>query len=89
MFLSRRKIKRRLADGRIKVYTFYQLLEAVWDKKERRNRQRYIAYVGKEPVLDFAKAKAICRRKKLKLEALKRVKGLKIAGPKRKKGEGG
>lgn len=61
-----------------KVYEFWQLRENYWDKAAKATRQRHIAYIGKEPRLTLAKAKAICREKGLKLDDLKAVKGLEI-----------
>jgi len=78
MFLAKKTIKKRLADGRVGVYTRYVLAKAIWDKEERRQKQKYVGYVGTKPVLTLAKAKEICKAKGLKLEDLKKVKGLRI-----------
>jgi len=60
---------------------YYVLREQFWERGKDgpgAMRQRYVAYVGKEPVLTLEKARRICREKGLKLEDLKRVRGLTI-----------
>lgn len=78
MFLSYKVTKHRLKNGKVVGYKAYILAESYWDKKLKRPRQRYLAYVGKKPVMSLAKARGICKRKGIKLEDLKRVKGLRI-----------
>lgn len=78
MFLGRKATKKKLADGRVREYKGYVLLKAVWDKRERRNKQKYVAYIGKSKTIPLAKAKEICKRKGLKLGDLKRVRGLRV-----------
>ena len=56
----------------------WALKENYWDPEAKAQRQRHIAYIGKEPILTLAKAKAICEAKGLTLEQLQAVKGLRI-----------
>jgi hypothetical protein len=60
---------------------YYVLRETIWEPGEDgpgAGRVRYIAYVGKEPVMTLKKARQICQEKGLQLEDLKRVRGLTI-----------
>jgi hypothetical protein len=60
---------------------YYVLKKSMWEPGKDgpgATRQRYIAYVGKEPQLTRKKALKICAEKGLKLEDLKRVRGLTI-----------
>lgn len=74
MFLA--KTTRRSGDGSLRTY--YVLRDSYWDKKLKRQRHRYIAYLGPKPVLTLAKARALARKLDCSLEDLKRVKRLKI-----------
>jgi hypothetical protein len=68
----------RNADGSRRIY--YVLRENYWDAKQKRQRQRYLAYIGVKPVLTAAKARALAKKIGCSLEELKAVKRLKIVG---------
>lgn len=61
-----------------KRYPFWQLKEAIWDKQFKGTLHRYVAYVGKDPVLTESKAKIICKKKGLTMEQLYNVNKLTI-----------
>jgi len=81
MFLTtgRRKMK----DG--SYYTYYVLKETYWDKAEKRQKQRYLAYVGVRRTISQEKAEKIAQKLGCSLDALKRV-GIRIV-PAKPKGE--
>jgi hypothetical protein len=54
------------------------LRQNVWDYQEKRQKTKYVAYLGVKPVLPLAKALKLARRLRLDLDDLKRVRGLKI-----------
>lgn len=59
----------------------YVIKENFWVKGKDgpgATRQRYIGYVGKEPKLPLEKAIKICEKRGLRLEDLKRIRGLTI-----------
>ncbi len=60
---------------------YYVIREQFWEKGKDgpgAMRQRYIAYVGKEPRLARSKALKICEEKGIKLQDLEAVRGLTI-----------
>lgn len=59
-------------------YEFLELRENYYDKTVKGVRQRYIGYLGRRAVLTASQAKRICRRRGLRMEQLRRVKGLKL-----------
>lgn len=61
-----------------KKYAYWVLKETVWDKELKRNVQKYLAYIGRRPVLTLAKAQAICQKLGITLDELRRVRRLKI-----------
>lgn len=61
-----------------KKYAYWVLKETVWDKELKRNVQKYLAYIGRRPVLTLEKAQAICQKLGITLDELRRVRRLKI-----------
>jgi len=59
-------------------YPFWEVRETFWNAKLRSPRQRYIGYVGKEPVLTESKARLICEKKGVTMEQLRKVNRLTI-----------
>lgn len=76
MSLHLNRGKTQFKDGT--AYPFWEVRETFWDKEIKSNRQRYIGYVGKEPVITKSKALKICEKKDLTLEQLENVNGLTI-----------
>lgn len=70
------KSYRKRADG--SKWTYYYLRDTVWDKKLKRQKNIYLAYLGTKRVITQAKARAICKKLGITLEELKKVKRLKI-----------
>lgn len=64
------------ADG--KPWHYYILRDTIWDKRLKRQRHIYRAYIGHYPVISESKARTICRKLGITLDDLKRVRGLKI-----------
>jgi len=62
-----------------KPWTYYFLRDTVWDPKTKKRRNVYLAYVGTKPVLSLEKARKIAKKLGVKLEDLRRVRGLKIS----------
>jgi hypothetical protein len=61
---------------------YYVLKERLWEPGRDGPgaiRQRYVAYLGKEPRLTRKRALQICKEKGIELEALKAVRGLTIS----------
>lgn len=71
MFLA--KIVRRGKPG-----IYWVLKQTVWDKAERRSKQRYLAGVGASKTIALAKAQAIAQKLGCTVEDLKRT-GIRIA----------
>jgi len=71
MFVRRKKIPAQTKQGK-KIYTYYYLVENVW--QDGRTRQRDVAYLGREPVITASQIEA----RGLTCEQLKHVEGLKI-----------
>jgi hypothetical protein len=76
-------MKRNSPSGKLRVYYF--LRANVWDHKERRERTRYLAYLGKKPEIPLSRALVLCERLGIPLEKLKSVKGLKIVSDSERK----
>jgi len=74
LYISR--VYRKLASGKKLVY--FVLRANVWDYAEKRQRTKYVSYLGKEPKLSLKRAREIAKRIGIKPEDLKRVRGLKI-----------
>jgi hypothetical protein len=70
------KIFQRRADGSQRAY--YVLTSTVWDKKAKRPRRKYLAYIGTEPSITLKKAREIAQKINCSLDELKAVRGLKI-----------
>lgn len=66
----------RRADGSQRDY--YVLRENYWDFKQKRQRTRYVAYVGRTKTLSLAKARKLARKIGITLDELRRVRGLRI-----------
>ena len=67
---------KRMASGKKLVY--YVLRINVWDPKEKRQKTRYVAYIGKLPVLTLERAQKLAKRLKISLDDLERIRGLRI-----------
>lgn len=61
-----------------KKYAYWVLKETVWDKSLKRNVHRYLAYIGRRPVLTLEKARKIAEKLGVSLDDLRRVRRLKI-----------
>jgi len=61
-----------------KTYTYWILKENRWDAQIKATKQRYIGFVGLEPILTEAQAREIAKAKDLALDQLRAVDGLKI-----------
>jgi len=72
------KAFKKMASGKRLIY--FVLRQNVWDHTEKRQRTKYIAYVGKQPVLSLEKAREIADKLGIELEELARVRRLEIAG---------
>lgn len=66
----------RRADGSKRVY--YILRLNYWDFDQKRQRARYLAYLGREPVLTEEKAKALAKKLGVTIDDLRLVRGLRI-----------
>jgi hypothetical protein len=73
MYLVQARSKRR--NG---YYKFYVLRETYWDSREKRQKQRYLAYIGPYPVISRERAKKIAKKLGINLEQLRRVRRLRI-----------
>ncbi len=67
---------RRRKDG--SRYSYWLLRETYWDPKEKRQRHRYLGYVGPKPVLTLERARELARKLGVTLEELRRVRRLRI-----------
>jgi len=59
-------------------YAFYSLRQAYYDKNIAASKNRYIAYIGVEPILSESKAKEISEKKGVPLDELHNVTNLSI-----------
>lgn len=62
-------------------YPGWALKKSVWDKKEKRQKQEYVAYIGKSKTITYEKACDICANKGLTIDELRNVNRLKIEEP--------
>lgn len=63
-------------------YESWVLKKAVWDKRRKRYRQVYLAYIGKSRRISVEKAREICRKLGITLDELCSVNRLTVvAGP--------
>jgi len=69
---------KKLASGKRLIY--FVLRQNVWDYAEKRQRTKYIAYLGKCPVLTVEKARKLSEKLGIELEELARVRRLQITG---------
>lgn len=74
MFLAKGRRKRK--DG--SYYCYYVLREAYWDKGERRQKQRHLAYVGTKRTISLDRARKLAKKLGITVEDLRRVRRLKI-----------
>lgn len=65
-----------------KVYIFYSLRKAVWDKQAKRQKQVYVAGLGPSRTISLEKAEKIAQKIGCSLDDLKRA-GVRIAPAKR------
>jgi hypothetical protein len=70
------RVYKNLASG--KQLTYHVLRMNVWDYREKRQKTKYVAYLGVKPVLPLSKALKLARKLRLSLDDLKRVRGLRI-----------
>jgi hypothetical protein len=70
------RIYKNLASG--KRLAYHVLRMNVWDYREKRQKTKYVAYLGVKPVLPISKAIKLARRLRLTLDDLKAVRGLRI-----------
>jgi hypothetical protein len=70
------RMYRNLASG--KRLTYHVLRMNVWDYREKRQKTKYVAYLGVKPVLPISKALKLARRLRMSLDDFKRVRGLRI-----------
>jgi hypothetical protein len=70
------RMYRNLASG--KRLTYFVLRQNVWDYREKRQKTKYVGYLGVKPVLPISKALKLARKLRLSLDDLKRVRGLRI-----------
>ncbi len=57
---------------------YFTLRANIWDRALRAQRQIYLAYLGRQPVLTPPKAKALVDKFGISLAKLAEVKGLKV-----------
>lgn len=70
------KTFQRRADGSRREY--YIIRENYWDFEQKRQRTRYVAYLGRSKTLSLDRAKKIAKKLGIGLDDLRRVRGLKI-----------
>jgi hypothetical protein len=70
------RVYKNLASG--KQLTYHVLRMNVWDYREKRQKTKYVAYLGVKPILPISKALKLARRLRLTLDDFKRVRGLRI-----------
>lgn len=57
---------------------YYVLRDSYWDRKLKRQRHRYLAYLGVKPQLTEAKARQLAAKLGVALDDLRKVRRLKI-----------
>jgi hypothetical protein len=70
------RIYKNLASG--KRLTYFVLRQNVWDYEEKRQKTKYVGYLGPKPVITLEKAQALCQKLGIGLIDLQNVKGLQI-----------
>jgi hypothetical protein len=70
------RIYKNLASG--KRLTYFVLRQNVWDYEEKRQKTKYVGYLGKKPQLSLEKAQALCQKLGIRLIDLESVRGLQI-----------
>jgi hypothetical protein len=74
MYIAKTFVRR--ADGSKRYY--FVLRHTVWDKAQRRPVQKYIAYLGVQPIISLERAQEIAEENGLTIDDLRRVRGLTI-----------
>jgi hypothetical protein len=74
MYIAKTFVRR--ADGTKRYY--FVLRHTVWDKVQKRPVQKYVAYLGVQPIITLARAQEIAQENGLTIDDLKRVRGLTI-----------
>jgi hypothetical protein len=69
----------RRADGTKRYY--YLLRRTEWDKRQKRQIARYLAYIGPRPLITLEKAQKIAQRLGITLNDLRKVRRLGIIEP--------
>jgi hypothetical protein len=74
MYIAKTFVRR--ADGTKRYY--FVLRHTIWDKSQKRPVQKYIAYLGVQPIITFWRAQEIAEENGLTIDDLRRVRGLTI-----------
>jgi hypothetical protein len=74
MYIAKTFVRR--ADGTKRYY--FVLRHTVWDKVQKRPVQKYIAYLGVQPIISLERAQEIAQENGLTIDDLRRVRGLTI-----------
>jgi hypothetical protein len=74
MYIAKTFVRR--ADGSKRYY--FVLRDTIWDKVQKRPVQKYVAYLGVQPIISLERAQEIAQENGLTIDDLKRVRGLTI-----------
>jgi hypothetical protein len=74
MYIAKTFVRR--ADGTKRYY--FVLRDTIWDKVQKRPVQKYIAYLGVQPIISLERAQEIAQENGLTIDDLRRVRGLTI-----------
>jgi hypothetical protein len=74
MYIAKTFVRR--ADGSKRYY--FVLRHTIWDKTQKRPVQKYIAYLGVQPIITLERAQQIAQESGLTIDDLRRVRGLTI-----------
>lgn len=74
MFLAKNMRKSKTGAKR----AYYVLRDSYWDRQLKRQRHRYLAYLGVKPQLSEAKARQLASKLGVALDDLRKVRRLKI-----------
>jgi hypothetical protein len=74
MYIAKTFVRR--ADGTKRYY--FVLRHTIWDKAQKRPVQKYIAYLGVQPIITFWRAQEIAEESGLTIDDLRRIRGLTI-----------
>jgi hypothetical protein len=74
MYIAKTFVRR--ADGTKRYY--FVLRDTIWDKSQKRPVQKYIAYLGVQPIISLERAQEIAQENGLTIDDLRRVRGLTI-----------